>query len=303
MAIELEGVRAFVQVADLGSFTKAAARLGVSKSRVSLAVSALEREVGGRLLLRTTRAVRLTPEGEHFLPRALRLVEDADELSALFAAPRSLTGRLRVDLPVGLARNFVIPRLPEFLEAHPLLTLQVSATDRRVDVLREGFDCVLRVGALADSTLQVVRLGALPMVNVGSAGYLTRYGTPRTLDDLDGHYLVHYSTGLGEDPPVFDYRVKGRALERPMRALVTVNNTDAYHSACLAGLGLVQVPKVAGPIAAGLATGALREVLGEYTSPPLPVSLVHGYGRAVPRRVRAFMTWLTGVLKPHLAAA
>lgn len=303
MAIDLEGVRAFVQVADLGSFTKAAARLGVSKSRVSLAVSALEREVGGRLLLRTTRAVRLTPEGEHLLPRALRLVEDADELSALFAAPRSLTGRLRVDLPVGLARNFVIPRLPEFLEAHPLLTLQVSATDRRVDVLREGFDCVLRVGALADSTLQVARLGALPMVNVGSAGYLTRYGTPRTLDDLDGHYLVHYSTGLGEDAPVFDYRVKGRALERPMRALVTVNNTDAYHSACLAGLGLVQVPKVAGPIAAGLATGALREVLGEYTSPPLPVSLVHGYGRAVPRRVRAFMTWLTGVLKPHLAAA
>ena len=296
MALDLEAARAFIEVAAQGSFTKAASALNVSKSRVSLAVSALEKELGGRLLLRTTRAVRLTPEGEQLLPRAQRLVHDADQLSALFAAPSSITGRLRVDLPVTLARDVIIPRLPEFCAAHPLLELQVSVTDRLVDVLRDGFDCVLRVGVLTDSSLNATRLGVLPMMNCASAAYLQRYGVPESLRDLESHYVVHYAHRLGEEEPVFAH---GRE-EKPMRALITVNNVDAYHAACLAGFGIGQVGRVSTVMTAALANGTVREVLPRFTAPALPVSLVHGYGRSVPRRVRAFMAWLQRLLKPTL---
>ncbi|PZR14999.1 MAG: LysR family transcriptional regulator [Archangium gephyra] len=294
MALELDSVRAFQKVAEQGSFTRAAAQLGLSKSRVSMLVTELEREVGSRLVLRTTRTVQLTSEGEQFLARAEGLLHDADELSTMFSAPSTLKGRLRVDLPVALARDRIIPRLPEFFAAHPNLELQLSATDRRVDVLREGFDVVLRVGSLDDSSLQVKRLGVLPMMNCASAAYLVRYGVPKTLEDLDAHYVVHYASRLGTEPPAFEYRKGGKWFDKPMRALVTVNNTDAYRAACRAGLGIIQVPRL------GTTDEEFREVLPDFTSQPLPVSLVHGYARSAPQRVRVFMAWLERVLRPHV---
>src|SRR5689334_19209702 len=114
--------------------------------------------------------------------------------------------RVRVDMPQGLARSLVIPRLPQLLAAHPQLELQLSSTDRRVDLVREGFDCVLRVGRLDDSDLVARRLGDLSMTNAASPAYLKRHGTPRSLEDLDDHLVVHYSTRFGTDTPGFEYR-------------------------------------------------------------------------------------------------
>lgn len=293
MALELDSVRAFQKVAEQGSFTRAATQLGISKSRVSILVSELEREVGSRLVLRTTRTVQLTAEGEQFLSRADGLLHDADELAAMFSAPSTLKGRLRVDLPVALARDRIIPRLPEFFAAHPNIELQLSATDRRVDVLREGFDVVLRIGALDDSSLQVKRLGSLPMMNLASPAYLVRYGVPKTLDDLDAHFIVHYASRLGSEPPAFEYRKGSKWIDKPMRAQVTVNNTDAYRAACRAGLGIIQVPRL-------IPDEELREVLPDFTGAPLAVSLVHGYARSAPQRVRVFMSWLERVLRPYV---
>jgi DNA-binding transcriptional LysR family regulator len=298
MPLDLEAVRAFVKVAELASFTRAGEHLGVSKSRVSIRVRALEAELGTDLLQRTTRAVRLTADGEGFLARARRLLDDADELAGAFQAPRALRGRLRVDLPVNFARELVIPRLPELLAAHPQLELLVSCTDRRVDVVREGFDCVLRIGALADSGLVARRLGVLRMVNCASPGYLAAHGVPRTLDDLDRHLVVHYSAQLGSEPPGFEHRDGGGWRDRPMRAAVTVNTADAYLAACVAGLGIIQAPRVG--MLASLAAGTLVEILPDHPCAPMPVSLVHAHGRNVPRRVRAFMAWLAGVMAPHL---
>src|SRR5689334_17018517 len=122
----------FVKVAELASFTRAAEHLGLSKARVSTAVRALETEMGSRLLHRSTRAVRLTPDGEELLTRARQLVSDADELSLLFQSAGALRGRVRVDMPQALARSTFIPRLPELLTAHPNIELQISTTDRRV---------------------------------------------------------------------------------------------------------------------------------------------------------------------------
>lgn len=294
--MDLDALRVFTKVAELASFTHAAAQLHMPKARASLRVQALEAELGIRLLHRTTRTVRLTPDGEQVLARARRLLVDADELTALFQAPRALRGIVRIDLPNAISRDVIIPRLPDFLAAHPQLELQISTTDRRVELIKEGFDLVLRVGNLADSGLAARRLGSLAMANVVSPTYVARHGLPHTLAELDRHLVVHYSLALGADPPSFD--LADRAI--PMRALVTVNSSDAYRAACDAGLGIIQVPRVG--VRRALAEGTLLEILPEHTCPAMPVSLVHAHGRNVPRRVRAVMTWLTQVVQGYLAA-
>lgn len=297
--MDLQALKLFVRVAELGSFTRAAAHLGISKARASLQVRALEDELGASLLQRSTRVVRLTPEGNELLARARKLVSDADDLGAMFRARAALRGRVRVDLPVHFARELFVPRLPEWLAAHPELELVVSATDRRVDVVREGFDCVLSIGTLKDSGLVARRLGALPMINCASPAYVERRGTPRGLADLERHVLVNYAHSLGAEPAVFEHRAGDRWALVPMRSHVTVNNADAYLAACLAGLGIIQVPRYG--MRARMASGALVEVLPDHTAEPMPLSLVHAYGSRVPRRVRAVMGWIEDAARDMLA--
>jgi DNA-binding transcriptional LysR family regulator len=296
--MNIDAIRMFVKVAELASFTRAAEHLGLSKARVSTAVAALEIEIGSRLLQRSTRAVRLTPDGEQFLGHAQQLVTDADELAAMFRAPSSLRGRVRVDMPQGLARTIFIPRLPELFAAHPHLDVQLSTTDRRVDVIREGFDCVVSVGKLAESGLSARRLGELPMMNAASPGYVKKYRMPRTIDDLDEHLVVHYSVRFGTDAPSFEYRDGNIYRERPMRSLITVNSTDSYRAACLAGLGIIQSPRMG--LLPSFTTGELVEILPLHTSEPMPVSLVHAHGRNAPRHVRVVMSWIAELLAPQL---
>jgi len=297
--MELDSVRAFVRVAELASFTRAGQHLGLSKARVSALVSELEATVGTRLLQRSTRAVRLTPSGERFLARARPLVAEADDLAGMFQASRAARGVVRVDLPLALARSIYIPRVPDFLAAHPSIELALSTTDRRVDVVREGFDCVLRIGKLRDSRLVARRLGSLPTANVASPAYLAKHGMPRTLDDLARHYVVHYSLDFGTDQPSFEYVREGSVHEVPMASLLTVNATDAYAAAAIAGLGIIQAPRYA--MAPSLASGVLVELLPDYPAAPLPVSLVHAYTRNVPRHVRVVLTWLAELMAPLLA--
>jgi DNA-binding transcriptional LysR family regulator len=296
--MDIDVVRMFVKVAELASFTRAAGHLGLSKARVSTAVRALETDVGSRLLQRSTRAVRLTPDGEEFLGRARQLVADADELETMFQTPSALRGRVRVDMPLGLARSVFIPRLPELLAEHPQLEVQLSSTDRRVDVIREGFDCVLRAGKLEASGLIARRLGEMPMMNCASPDYVKKFGMPRTLDDLDAHLVVHYSIRFGTDAPGFEYRDGGSYRDHPMRSVVTVNSTDSYAAACIAGLGIIQSPRMA--LEPAVRAGTLVEVLPQYTAEPLVMSLVHAHGRSIPRHVRAVMAWMTEIVKQHL---
>jgi DNA-binding transcriptional LysR family regulator len=296
--MEINILRMFVKVAELASFTRAAEHLGLSKARVSMAIRALEADVGSRLLQRSTRAVRLTPDGEEFVARARQLVSDADELASLFQAPSSLRGRVRVDMPQSLASSTFMPRLPELLASHPHLEVQLSTTDRRVDVIREGFDCVLRVGKLEDSGLMARRLGELAMMNCASPAYLKRYGIPRTLDDLRDHLVVHYSVRFGSDSPGFEYRDGNAYRERPMRSLITVNSTDSYNAACRVGLGIIQAPRLG--LLPRVTAGEFVEILPQHPCQPLPISLIHAYGRNVPRHVRVVMSWIGEILKGQL---
>lgn len=296
--MDLGALRTFVKVSDLGSFTRAAEQLGLRKSAVSLQVKGLEESLGVRLFHRTTRSVRPTPDGEQLAPRARALLAEAEELGSMFQASQRIRGRVRMDLPVVLAREVVVPRLPELVALHPGLELLVSTTDRRVQVVPEGFDMVVRVGTLSDSSLVARRLGAFPMANAASPAYLRRHGTPRKLADLARHLVVHYSHTLGGDGPSFDHVLRGRVRSVPMKSLVTVNNTDAYQAACVAGLGIIQAPRRGlDPL---FQRGVLTEILPAFTEAPMPVSLVHGHGRTVPTHVRVVMDWLADVLRAAL---
>jgi DNA-binding transcriptional LysR family regulator len=296
----LDRMHTFVRVAEVASFTQAAAQLGLPKASVSAAVQRLEDSLGTRLLHRTTRRVQLTPDGQAFYERCRDLLADVEELQHMFVPARAgLRGRLRVDMPLGTASQLVIPRLPEFLLAHPGLELELSSTDRRVDLVREGFDCVLRVGPLAESSLVARPLGHYRLVNVASPDYLRRRGLPQTLDDLDHHALVHYVPVLGSRSPGFEW-VDEAGLPRfkPMAGPVTVNNSEAYLAACLAGLGIIQAPARA--MRPRLERGELVELLPQHTGAPMPVSLLYAHRRHLPRRVQAFMQWVAEVMAPQL---
>ena len=299
--MELKTLNIFVKVAELGSFTRAAEHLGLAKTRVSAAVLQLERSVGTRLLQRTTRSVRLSPDGAALLERARSLLLDAEELRTFFqSTPSALSGRVRLDLPVRLARNVIIPRLPEFLAAHPRVQLELSTTDRFVDLIHDGVDIAVRVGNLADSSLVARGIGLIPMVNCASPAYLAAHGRPQALTDLDQHVLVHYVQKLGGKPDRFEYRAGESVQSRPMPASITVNNSDAYLAACLAGLGIIQTPLFG--VHDLLKSGALVALLPEFTPEPMPVSLITTNSRHLAKRVRALMDWLEAIVLRHLEA-
>lgn len=298
---QLNIMQIYIRVAELSSFTQAAESMGLPKASISSAVQRLENQLGTRLLHRTTRKVQMTQDGQVFYERCKDLLADIEELQTMFLAGQSeLSGRLRVDMSSGIAKNIVLPRLPEFLGAHPKLNIELSSTDRRVDLVREGFDCVLRVGTLADSSLIAKRLGAFRLINCASRDYLDKYGTPGSLDDLPKYRLVHYVPTLGARSPGFEYvdEADGGACFVSMPGAVTVNNSDAYLAACLAGLGIVQVPEVG--VREHLTSGKLVEILPQHRAEPMPVSLLYANRRQLPKRVQAFMAWLAEVMRPHL---
>ncbi len=296
-----EAMRIYVRVADLASFTRAAESLGLPKTSVSAAVQQLENRLGTRLLHRTTRRVEMTQDGRLFRERCQDLLADIDELDTLFReTPQALHGRLRVDLPTGMARHVVIPALPAFLAAHPALELELGSTDRRVDLVREGFDCVLRIGTLSDSSLVARPLGQLRQLNGASPAYVRQYGQPQTLTDLARHRLVHYAGSFGNRIPGFEYVENGQTRFQAMPGALTVNNSEAYQAACLAGLGIIQAPVISmQPL---IAAGELLEVLPDFPAAPMPVSLVYAHRRHLPQRVKVFMDWLAEQLAPHLEA-
>jgi DNA-binding transcriptional LysR family regulator len=299
----IDRMQIFHRVAELASFTQAAESLGLPKATASTAVQQLEAQTGVRLLHRTTRRVQLTQDGQAFYERSKDVLADMEELQTMFQlrGARGLSGRVRLDMTTGMARDLVIPRLPELLERHPQLEIEFSSTERRVDLVREGFDCVLRVGAVLDTSLVARPLGLLRMVNCASPAYLQAHGVPTTPAELGSHRLVHYVTTLGAKSIGFEYLQDGQEHRIAMAGAVTVNNADAYQTACLAGLGLIQVPALV--MTQLLDSGRLVEVLADYPAPPMPLNLVYANRRHLSTRVRVVMDWLAEILGPHLEAS
>ena len=297
----LEPIRIFIAVAEMKSFTHAADSLGIQKGRASTAIRKLEEDVGVRLLHRTTRNVQLTEDGRAFHARARDLLAEVDDLHAMFAGDRvALRGRLRVDLPAEVARMTVVPALPDFMATHPELELEVSSTDRQVDLVQEGFDCVLRLGPIRDEMLIARPLGTLRMVNAASPAYLARRGVPRSPEDLvrQEHRTVHFSTVLGARPIGWEYPDGDSYTTLQLPGALHVNSAQTYEAAALAGLGLIQAPLLG--IGRYLESGTLVEIMPDFRRRALAVSLVVAHRSNLSRRVRAFMKWIEDVLTPHL---
>lgn len=293
----LQAMRIFARVAHLGSFTKAAEQLQLPRPTVSNAVQYLEKHLKTRLLQRTTRRVALTAEGATYYERCMRLLADLDDAETLFEdagmAPR---GAIRVDLPERFALNQVIPALPGFHARYPDLRVVIGTTDRFVDLVADGIDCAVRVGTMSDTSLVARRIGELAQINCAAPAYLARHGTPRSPDELPDHVAVGYfssRTGRELDWEYADMD-SGELHAVKMRSVVSVNSSQAYLACCLAGLGLIQVPRDGlGPL---LADGSLVEVLPEWNAEPLPVSVVFPTGRHLAPRVRIFVDWLAETL-------
>jgi DNA-binding transcriptional LysR family regulator len=295
----LDAMQVFVRVAELASFTRAAESLGLPKASISTSVQQLESLLGTRLLHRTTRRVQLTLDGQIFYERSKDLLADVDELEGLFQqGATNLTGRLRIDMPSAMAKNHLLPRLPDFLAQHPQLQLEISSTDRRVDLIREGFDCVIRVGKLTDSSLIARNLGKLELLNYASPAYLERFGIPQSLEDLSQHQLVHYTPTLGAKSAGFEFVDNGAHKAIVMQGNITVNNSDAYQAACLAGFGIAQIPRIGAQ--EYVAQGRLIEILTSYRAEPMPVSLLYPNRRNLVRRVQVFMDWVCAQMRGYI---
>jgi DNA-binding transcriptional LysR family regulator len=297
----LEPLLIFITVADMGSFTHAADSLGIQKGRASTAVRKLEEEVGVRLLHRTTRSVQLTEDGRAFHAGARDLLADVDALHSMFAGDRvAVRGRLRVDLPTEMARTTIVPALPDFMATHPELELEVSSTDRQVDLVQEGFDCVLRLGPIGDETLIARPLGKLRVVNAASPAYLARYGVPRSVEDLkrQKHRTIHFETTLGAKSYGWEYPDGEGYTTLKLPGALHVNSAQTYEAAALVGLGLIQAPLIG--IGRYLQSGSLVEILPDFGRRSLAVSLVVAHRRNLSRRVRVFMKWIENVLAPYL---
>lgn len=296
---KIHAMQLFIRVAELESFSRAADTLGLPKGSVSRQIQALENLLGTQLLHRTTRRVSLTQDGMVYYERAKDLLANLDELDGLFQSdPTSISGRLRVDMPVAIARNLVIPKLPSFLQQYPGIELELSSSDRLVDVIREGFDCVVRVGTLKDSGLIARTLGKLSMINCASPDYLARFGYPDNLEDLASHAVIHYAVNLGTRPQGFEFFNGDATVWVKTGGILTVNSTETYHAACLAGLGIIQVPRVG--VREALRAKKMVEILPQYRAEPMPVSLIYPHRRNLSRRVHLFMEWLTGIMKAYV---
>lgn len=287
-----DAMRVFTRIVERRSFTRAAEDLGLPRSSVTEAVKGLEARLGVRLLQRTTRHVGPTLDGEAYYQRCLRLLADLEDAEGAFAGARP-RGPLHVDVHPTLASHFVVPHLPEFLAQYPEVELHFSEGDRYVDLLREGVDCVVRVGALGGGDLVVRRLATLGEATCAAPAYLARHGVPASPNDLDGHRMVGFrSSATGAVLPLEFTAPDGSVRTATLPSVLTVGGAEAYAAAARAGLGLIQAPRYR--LEADFRSGTLVEVLAGAPPTPTPVSVLYPRAKHLSPRLRAFIDWLAG---------
>lgn len=285
----LDAMRLFTRVVERRSFTQAAHDLNLPRSTATQVIRQLEERLGVRLLQRTTRSVRPTLDGEAYYRRCLNILDDVQDAEGAFrgATPKGL---LRVEVQGTIARHFLLPGLPQFLERYPEIELAMSESDRWVDVVREGVDCVLRYGALPASDLVARQVATLQRITCASPAYLDRYGCPQTPADLVGHHSVGLrSITTGALPP-FDFIHDGGPIRMELPAPLSVTGTESFLDGVLLGLGLAQMPVF--HVERDLREGRLERVLADYRVPTAPVSVLYPRSRQLSPRVRLFIDWV-----------
>lgn len=293
-------MQAFARVVETGSFTKAAASLHLSRATITQLVQQLEAHLRVQLLHRTTRQVNVTADGAAYYEHVVRLLAELEAIeTGLPGAATAPRGSLRVDVPSPLAALVLMPALPAFHARYPDIELELRASDRKVDPIADGVDCVVRGGAITDNALRVRRLADLRLGVYAAPAYLARAGVPGHPDELAErrHRIVAYrwSTPDGAAP----YAMRRGAEQACVRGRHAVRTDDgnAYLAAGLAGLGVLWLPDyMARPHAAG---GALLPLFTDWDVEPMPLYVGYPATRHVSRRLRLFVDWIVELLGEH----
>lgn len=289
----LVAMKQFATVVETGSFSAAAKRLNMGQPAVSKAIANLEEYLGVRLLTRTTRAQHLTEAGQRYYERARIVLDEADEAeSAAREAATSLAGRLRLAAPPTYAALHILPRLSEFLDTHPDLSIDLILDDRWIDLIEQGVDLAIRLGKPADSSLVARRLGSSRRLLVASSAYLDRMGAPKTPEDLLAHRTIAYSQFDGATAWSF---TRGTAnVSVAVQPTLRVSAGEGMRSCILAGLGIGLGSRLM--FTPELSTGTVRAVLTDWNLSTIDVWAMFPSGRKSSRRARAFVDWLEGIV-------
>ncbi|MGJ8530831.1 MAG: LysR substrate-binding domain-containing protein [Alphaproteobacteria bacterium] len=287
-------MRLFVRVLERGSFTKAAADLNIPRSTASEAIQRLERDLGSRLLERTTRHIAPTPDGAAYYQRCVSILADLEEAEGALRGHEP-SGALRIDAPGTLTRVFLLPHLSAFLRKYPNITLQLGQTERLVDLVREGVDCVIRAGAAEDSSMIMRRLASIPEITCASPEYIAQYGNPKSVEDLEGHRMVGFLSSRSGTVMPLEFKVGKRFEEVPLPATVVANDADTVHHLAREGFGLVQAPRYR--FLEDLESGRLVGVLPKAPPPPISLAAYYPQNRQLSPRVRVFLDWIVEVFE------
>jgi DNA-binding transcriptional LysR family regulator len=289
----LAAMQAFIHVVEAGSFVRAAEKLGASTSSTSRLIADLETHLGARLLNRTTRRLSLTETGEAYYERCVQLLADIDETETIAAAAAAApSGRLKLTCPYNLLAQPIAPALAEFARRHPPVSFDVTVADRVIDLVDEGFDLAVRIGAPGGERVVARRLGATQLVICASPAYLAQRGEPREPADLGRHSALTYA--YVSSP--FLWRLAdadGKLHEVRVGGSLHANSGELLVAAAVAGMGIVLEPDfVVGP---WLARGELQRLLPGYAGPKLDVWAVYPSRRHLSAKVRTFVEYLAGI--------
>lgn len=260
----LDAMRIFSRLVERKSFTMASDDLGLPRSTVTDAVKQLEARLGVRLLQRTTRHVSSTLDGEAYYQRCVAILADIEDAEGAFAGVTP-KGLLRVDVHGTLARHFVLPNLPGFLKTYPGIEFYMTEGDRFVDLVREGIDCVLRVGEHQGGDMIGRRVATLDEVTCASSDYIERYGQPKNVNDLEGHVMVGFRSSATNSTIPLEFQLGGKVVYHQLPTIMTVNAAESFVAAARQGLGLIQVPRYHAQ--RELDAGLLVEVLPAFPPP------------------------------------
>lgn len=291
-----QAMQVFTRVVDANSFTLAADSLGLPRATVTTTIQNLERQLRVRLLNRTTRRLSLTPDGASYYESCVRILADVEDAEASFHdVGRGPRGRLRIDTLPSLGRLILVPALCDFHTRYPDIELAIGMSDRMVDMVQEAVDCVIRVGELRDSSMVAKRIGTYESVTCAAPAYLDRYGAPACIADLQEHRAVHYFSGRAGRNIDWSFLVDGEAVDIAMKGDISVNDSEAYIKCGLEGFGIIQPGRYM--VEPHLKSGALREVLSQWTPPPMPISVVYLHNRHLSPKVRVFVDWISALFQ------
>ena len=281
-------INAFAAVADARSFTQGARRLGISSAQVSKLVARLENRLGARLLNRTTRDVSLTDTGRAYLERARVLLEDFDALETSVRDETGPKGLLRISAPMSFGASQLTPALLDFASAYPEVSLDVSSTDRMINLVEEGFDVAVRIGQLSDSSLIARKLAAVRLVTCAAPEYLQRAGIPLTPQDLSAHEAIIDTNA--REPNVWTFGPPNDLIHVRVHGRLRFSGADACVTAGRRSLGVTRSPAFAA--AQDLREGRLVPLLCAFEPGQMHVHAVYPHGRHLAAKVRAFVDFL-----------